>query len=148
MWPELQTIQMTYQQIIEGERPWTALGDFLTYWFEYAKDRRADLVREPIQEPAEASPDQHRWATFCTASVEYLCDHAGLPCPDWVTVPASPLPDPWFVGLGAHKPKIQARLIQQSPAPFARRNIYCEERTFATKYDRAASARRRSSTVP
>ena len=60
-WPELQTMQTTYQLITQGERPWNALGDFLNYWFGYAADRRAELVREPIQEPVEASADLHRW---------------------------------------------------------------------------------------
>jgi hypothetical protein len=148
MWPELQTMQMTYQRIVEGERPWNALGDFLTYWFQYAADRREALVSDPIQEPVGATPEQHRWAALCAALVDYQCSRAGISCPDWAAAPTYTLSDPWFVGLGAHKPEIQARLLRETPAPFARRNIYGEERTFGTKYDCAASARRRSSTVP
>jgi hypothetical protein len=55
MWPELQTMRMTYQQISMGERPWNALGDFLNYWFGYATDRRGELVQDPIREPEDAA---------------------------------------------------------------------------------------------
>ncbi len=89
MWPELQTMRMTYQQITKGERPWNALGDFLNYWFGYAPDRREELVKDPIQEPEGPALDLHQWAVFCAASVEYLCQRSGLPCPDWVTAPGT-----------------------------------------------------------
>ena len=136
-WPELQTMRTTYQLIVQGERPWNALGDFLNYWFGYATDRRAELVTEPIQEPTEVTSDLHRWAAFCAASVEYLCERYSVPCPDWVLQPTYTLSDPWFTGLGAHKPQIQARLIQETPAPFAGRNIFCGNRMFANKYELA-----------
>ena len=147
-WPELQTMQTTYQLIVQGERPWNALGDFLNYWFGYATDRRAELVREPIQEPAEVTADLHQWAAFCAASVEYLCERYNIPCPAWVLQPAYTLSDPWFTGLGADKPQIQARLKQETPAPFARRNIFCGNRVFANKYELAERVGSLSSTVP
>ncbi len=40
----LQTMAWTYQEICQGERPWTALGNFMNDWFDYAKDRRAQLL--------------------------------------------------------------------------------------------------------
>ena len=147
-WPELQTMQTTYQLIAQGERPWNALGDFLNYWFGYATDRRAELVREPIQEPAEVTTDLHHWAAFCAASVEYLCERYGIPCPVWVFQPTYTLSDPWFTGLGADKPKIQARLVQETPTPFARRNVFCGNRMFANKYELAERVASFSSTAP
>jgi hypothetical protein len=147
-WPELQTMQTTYQLIVQGERPWNALGDFLNYWFGYATDRRAELVREPIQEPAEVTADLHRWAAFCAASVEYLCGHYSIPCPVWAFQPTYTLFDPWFTGMGADRPRIQARLMQETPAPFARRNIFCGDRVFANKYELAQRVGSLSSPVP
>ena len=136
MWAELQTMRMTSQEIFQGERPWTALGDFLNYWYSYTVDRRADLVKESVQEPENVTPELHQWAVFCAASVEYLCFAYSIPCPEWVQAyPA--LPEPCFTGLGSTKPHIQARLKQESPAPFAKRNIYCSPRVFANKYELA-----------
>ena len=123
-WPALQTMQTTCQLITQRERSWNALGDFLNYWFGYATDRRAELAREPIQEPTEVTADLHRWAAFCAASVEYLCERYSIPCPEWVLQPAYNLSEPWFTGLGADRPQIQVRLRQETPAPFARRNIF------------------------
>lgn len=140
MWAELQTIQMTYQEIFKGERPWNALGDFLNYWFSYATDRRIDLVREAIQEPENVTQELHQWAVFCAASVEYLCYKYGVDCPAWVQA-YSALPEPWFRGLGASKPHVQDRLKQETPEPFARRNIYCSSRAFANKYELAEQRR-------
>ena len=146
-WPELQTMRTTYQLIVQGERPWNALGDFLNYWFGYATNRRAELVAEPIQEPTEVTSDLHRWAAFCAASVEYLCGRYSVPCPDWVLQPTYSLSDPWFTGLGAHKPQIQARLIQETPTAFAGRNIFCGNRMFANKYELAERVGSLSPTV-
>jgi len=136
-WPELQTMKTTYQLIVQGERPWNALGNFLNYWFGYAPDQRAELVREPIQEPVEVTHNLHQWAAFCAASVEYLCGRYNIPCPAWVLQPTYVLPEPWYTGLGADKPQIQARLRQETPAPFARHNVYCGNRVFANKYELA-----------
>jgi WD40 repeat protein len=44
----LHTIAATFQEISQGEEPWIALGNFLNDWFDYAKDRRADLVAAPL----------------------------------------------------------------------------------------------------
>jgi hypothetical protein len=143
MWSDLQTMQETYQEITHGERPWNALGDFINYFFCYALDRRAELVKDPIEEPAETTPELHQWAVFCTASVEYLCQKYDLPCPDWVKKPISKLVEPWFMGLGAKKPHVQERLKQETPEPFTRRNIFCGNRIFANKYEAAANIRER-----
>jgi len=143
MWTELQTIDMTYKAITEGERPWNALGDFLNYWFAYAAEQREELVKEPIEEPAETTSEMHQWAVFCAASVEYLCERYSISCPQWVYNPIYSLTEPWFRGLGAHKPLIQAKLKLETPEPFARRNIYCSPHMFSNKYEVAADVRQR-----
>ena len=146
----LQTMALTYQEICQGERPWTALGNFMNDWFDYAKDRRAQLVADPISLPEgfNLDPDTHRWAAFCAASVEYLCGRYEVPCPSWAHNSAYCLPEPWFDSLGAHKPEVRTRLIQQTPEPFTRRNIYCGNRMFANKYEIAEQYRRLSLTIP
>jgi hypothetical protein len=144
MWADLQTMQMTYQQMVQGERPWTALGDFLNYWHAYAADRRSELVHDPLQEPVEVTPELHRWAAFCAASVEFLCQTDAIPCPQWIDDPTYILPESWFTGLGATKPHVQERLKQEAPEPFTRRNIYCSPRAFANKYAAAASIQRQT----
>jgi hypothetical protein len=69
----LQTMALTYQEICQGERPWVALGNFMNDWFDYAKDRRTQLVVDPIFLPESPNSEALRWAAFCTASVEWLC---------------------------------------------------------------------------
>ncbi len=145
MWPDLYTIAIAYRQIVQGERPWTALGDFMNYWFAYATEQRESLVSEPISEPEQPTEEQHQWAAFCAAAVEYLCGKYGLACPDWVHNPAYTLAEPWFKGLGAHKANVQARLRLETPEPFTRRNIFCGERIFANKYETAATVQARRS---
>jgi len=44
----LQTMQVTFEQICAGERPWTALGNFMNYWYAYAKDRREALIADAL----------------------------------------------------------------------------------------------------
>ncbi|QBD77092.1 hypothetical protein EPA93_14195 [Ktedonosporobacter rubrisoli] len=143
MWAELQTIQMTYAQILQGERPWNALGDFLNYWFDYASDRRQEMVEDALVLPGTLTDETLRWAAFCSASVEYLCACYGLTCPAWVHDPAYVLPEPWFHGLGAQRPHVQMRLLHETPEAFSRRKIYCSPRLFANKYELASEKRER-----
>jgi hypothetical protein len=129
------TMALTYQAICQGERPWVALGNFMNEWFDYARDQREHLVADPIALPER--PDSHglRWAAFCAASVEWLCGHYEVPCPSWVYNSSFSLPEPWFDSPGAHKPQVRERLLQQTPEPFTRRNIFCGNRVFANKYE-------------
>ena len=83
-------------------------------------------------------------AAFGAASVEWLCRRYGVPCPSWVYNPAYSLPEPWFDSPGAHKPRVRERLLQQTPEPFARRNVYCGNRIFANKYEFAEQYQRHS----
>lgn len=140
----LQTMAFTYEEICQGQQPWVALGNFMNDWFDYAKDRRAELVADSLSLPVEPDEEKVRWAVFCAASVEYLCERYGVACPEWVYDPAYVLAEPWFDAPMAHKPEIRAYLIQQTPAPFARRNIYCGDRIFANKYEFAEQYRTRA----
>jgi len=138
---QLQTMAFSYQEICQGELPWVALGNFMNYWFDYAKDRRTELVATPISLPDPLSDELFRWAVFCAASVEYLCERYGVPCPSWVHNPAYCLSESWFDAPMAHKLQVRERLVQQTPEPFTKRNIYCGNRMFANKWEFAEQYR-------
>ena len=137
----LQTMALSYQEICRGEEPWITLGNFMNDWFAYAKDRRPELVAEPIVLPRSPTLDMLRWAAFCTASVEWLCERYNVPCPSWVHEAPFCLRESWFDSPGAHKPEIREWLIAETPEPFTRRNIYCGNRMFANKYELAEQYR-------
>jgi hypothetical protein len=126
-----------YAAICYGERPWTALGNFLNEWFDYTKDDRQLLVIQSIAIPPLPTNEEIRWAAFCAASVEWLCICSQVPCPRWVEDVAARLPEPWFHAFHPENQAVQERLIDQTPEPFARRNIFCGNRIFANKYDLA-----------
>src|SRR6266571_3525325 len=73
-----------YTDICQGEDPWTALGNFTNAWYDYAKRIRPSLVSDPLVYPEHETAYTRRWAAFCAASVEFLCDRYSLPCPEWV----------------------------------------------------------------
>ena len=75
------TMAASYRDICQGEEPWIALGNFMNEWFDYAKDRRAELVAAPTSLPEVPTQQQLRWAAFCAASVEYLCARYSVLCP-------------------------------------------------------------------
>lgn len=143
----IQTMALAYQAICQGERPRVALGNFMNEWFDYAKDQRARLIADPLTLPDAPGINALRWAAFCAASVEWLCGCYGIPCPSWVHNAAYSLPEPWFDSPGAHKPQVHARLLQQAPEPFSRRNVYCGNRIFANKYEFAEQYQRNSTTL-
>src|ERR1700730_10398004 len=140
----LQTMAIAYQEICQGETPWVALGNFINAWFGYATDKRTQLVSDSISLPESLTTHTQRWAAFCAASVEWLCERYNVPCPSWVYNPIFHLLEPWFDSPGAHKPEVRARLIQKTPEPFTSRNIFCGDRMFANKYELAEQHRRRS----
>ena len=104
-------------------------------WFDYAIDRREQLVAGSIIVPEDADSNMLRWAAFCAASVEYLCKRYNVPCPSWVFNPTYHLSEPWFYSPAADVPEIRQWLIQQTSEPFTRRNIYCGNRIFDNKYE-------------
>jgi len=129
---QLQTMSITFRQICEGERDWTALGNFMNYWYAYAKDRRAELIAEPLPAYDETSLYQHRWAVFCAASVEWFCNKYAVSCPSWVHDPNYTLSEPWFFHL--HEP-VKSRLMQTTPKEFTRRNVFCGDNIYANKWE-------------
>ncbi len=139
---QLQTMAQAYQEICQGERPWTALGNFMNYWFDYAKDRREQLVIDPLQLPQSLMLYQHRWAAFCAASVEWLCRRYGVTCPSWVYDPIYCLSEPWFDAPHQNIPQVREWLITHTPESFTRRNVYCGDRMFENKYELAERYRR------
>jgi hypothetical protein len=142
---ELQTIAISYREICAGADPWLPLGNFMNDFFGNFPELRAEMVIDPVQMPGEPSEDEFRWAVFCAASVEYLCQKYELPIPAWVMNPTYTLVDPWYYSRGAHKPNVRERLERDTPEPFVRRNIYCGGRVFANKYELAAELRQRKS---
>jgi hypothetical protein len=148
----LQTMSLSYQEICQGEAPWIALGNFMNDWLDYAKDRRAQLVADPLFLPTIFTEHTQRWAAFCAASVEWLCERYTVPCPTWIDNPIFCLPEPWFDSPGADRAEIRQYLIEQTPEPFTRRNIYCGNRMFENKYEFVEQYRRlvaaRSSATP
>lgn len=133
----IQTMAWAYTEICKGEDPWTALGNFTNAWYDYAKSIRADLVREPLvrPEPEQETEYTHRWAAFCAASVDFLCERYNVPCPYWVHDPYYTLETPWWYSLRADDPSIREQLLKTTPAPFALRNIFCTNRLFQNKYE-------------
>ncbi len=140
----LQTMAVTYQEICQGETSWVALGNFMNDWFDYAKDKRVQLVCDPISLPESLNIHTQRWAAFCAASVEWLCERYNVPCPSWVHNPIFHLAEPWFDSPGAHKPEVRKWLIEETPEPFTRRNIFCGDRMFANKYELVEQLHHRS----
>ena len=78
----IQTMARAYQQICDGEDPWTALGNFTNAWYGYAKHDRFALVKDPIEQPEQLTRHTRRWGAFCAASVEFLCRCYDVPCPE------------------------------------------------------------------
>jgi hypothetical protein len=115
---------------VQGKTPWTALGNFANAWYDYAKGIRAALVSEPLGKPEADSEHTRQWGAFCAASVEFLCDRYGIPCPEWVQEPSYTLSTPWYgdTVVLQHRRKM-------SPAPFARRNVFCGNRLYKNKYE-------------
>src|SRR5689334_7814635 len=99
MIPNIKTVQTmvrAYQQICDGAEPWIAPGNFRNAWYDYGKDYRSDLVREPIAEPVQHTVHNRRWGAFCAASVEFLCNAYDVPCPAWVHDSRYILMTPWW----------------------------------------------------
>jgi len=135
-----QTIKQVYQDIKNGDDPWVAIGDFSHDWYGNYTEiaQRLALVSEVVELSVEgASREQRQWAAFCAASVEYLCQEAGLAVPSWVDNPAYILPkeDAFYTSPLAFKQRVRERLEQESPAAFRKRNVFCSKRVYANKYE-------------
>jgi hypothetical protein len=133
-----QTIAEAYRQMCKGQEPWIALGNFRNAWYGHAKDRRVELVSEPLGKPAQDTEFANRWGAFCAATVEFLCERYAILCPQWVHEPGYTLETPWWHTERADDPKILKRLIQTTPEAFARRKIFCGNRLYQNKYEMSA----------
>lgn len=135
-----QTIKQAYQDIKNGDDPWVALGNFSHDWYGNYREtaQRLALVSDLVEIPAETDPvEQRQWAAFCAASVEYLCQEAGLTIPSWVENPAYILPksSAFYTSPLAYKQRVRERLEQEAPEPFKKRNVFCSMRVYANKYE-------------
>jgi hypothetical protein len=140
-----QTMKQAYQDIREGNEPWVALGDFSHDWYgNYPETaQRIALVAEPVEIPAESDPVELRqWAAFCAASVEYLCLEASIAVPSWVYNPLYTLSkeETFYTSPLAYKQRVRERLEQEAPEPFRKRNVFCDKRVYANKYERRLTA--------
>jgi hypothetical protein len=131
----IQTMTRAYQQICAGEDPWIALGNFRNAWYSYTRDFRSTLVSEMPAQPEHDTEHTWRWRVFCVASVEFLCDRYEIPCPEWVHDPLYTLETPWWHTRHTYDPSIRTKLMEITPAPFARRNIFCGNRLYQNKYE-------------
>lgn len=129
---QLQTMSIAFQQICAGERDWTALGNFMNYWYSYAKDHREALIADSLPAYDETSLFQHRWAVFCAASVEWFCNKYHVPCPEWVYDEKYTLTDPWLFYL---REPGKSWVLHTTPEEFSRRNVYCGENIYANKWE-------------
>lgn len=137
---QFQTMSKAFSQICEGERPWTALGNFMNYWYEYAKNRRDALIIDPLPAYDLQNRELHQWAVFCAASVEWFSNKYQVPCPSWVHNPLYILDAPWFFYTTE---KAKVGLLETTPEEFKRRNIFCGDRCYANKWELVEDIQRR-----
>ena len=136
-WP-VQTLARAYAGIRAGDDEWVAINEFFHEWFDYSRDNRAMLVAGPIQADDIAhESDPWRWAVFCAAAADYLCERYQVECPAWATDPVYTLAEPWygFGDVGANAPAVRAHFERVTPAALRRRNILGGDRVFANKYE-------------
>lgn len=130
-----QTFARSFAQICAGEDPWIPLGKLMHQFFGAYRMFRAELVRDPVEVPAEASADMFQWAVFCAASVEYLCHTYDLKCPVWAMEERYRLSEPWYYHLAADLDEVQHELRETTPEEFARRNVYIGANPYRNKYE-------------
>lgn len=131
----LQTFKQAYAQIVAGESPWIALGNFMHHFFGAYRDRRAELVHEEIEVPTMVTDEQWRWAVYIAASVEYLCNKYDLEIPLWSTRERYQLVEPWYDDMCADLEEVQLELREETPEVFVRRNVFCGAEPYRNKYE-------------
>ena len=125
-----QTIAETFEQICHRKMPWIAIGNFWNDCWYFSVEHRRELVETPL--PPAPTPAFHRWAAFCAAMVEWLCEQDDVACPAWTKQEYYVLSKPWFYD---RKWTRKSWLLATTPAPFKRRNIYGGDRMFLGKRD-------------
>jgi hypothetical protein len=62
-------------------------------------------------------------------------ERVDIPCSEWARVPSYTLPTPWWHTPQPDDPAVRDYLVNSTPAPFARRKIFCGNRLFQNKYE-------------
>lgn len=117
------TMAETFERIIHQEDVWNAIGDFLDDWRYCSTGERQALVLDPIG--SATTPEQHKWATFCAAIVEYLCKQDNIAFPTWTGKPEYHMEHPWFLYKNW---RLRAWQLTTTPIPFRSRNIFGGDR--------------------
>lgn len=163
----VQTLARAYAEIAAQaaqSNPWVALNEFFHEWWDYSRTERPTLIAEdvlaggpsmlldtsPSELPASERDRRWRWAVFCAAVADYLCEREGLVPPAWVVDPRYTLTEPWYASDATGNmgvvpplaPAARAHLEQTTPASLRHRNILCGDRVFANKYDFAQQVQR------
>ncbi|GCE46295.1 hypothetical protein EI42_03100 [Thermosporothrix hazakensis] len=118
--------------IVQGEDPWYAVKCFLHDWWCFAVTHRQELIQTPP--PVGQTLTQQRWAAFCAAMVEELCNRVAFPHPSWIFQPEYILSRRWVIN-----PYTSAGTLE----PFTRRNIIISKTVLDNKYEYAAGHQKR-----
>jgi hypothetical protein len=118
------------REIYQGEDPWVAIGCFLNDWWSSEEDKQASLISDPL--PPSITLEGKRWAAFCAATVEELCQRASLISPAWTNKQEYFLVEPWF-----YYPQLSQRewLLSTTPESYKRRNIFVGDNVLDNKYE-------------
>ncbi|MDQ2904189.1 MAG: hypothetical protein M3Y81_11615 [Chloroflexota bacterium] len=117
-------------QIYQGEDPWYALGCFEHDWWGHAPEHRVELIAEPP--PPAHTPEEQRWAAFCAAVVEELCERTNVLPPSWTVAPQYVLEEPWFY---EQEDEPRAQVIAANLASFTRHNVFVSPTVLDNKYE-------------
>ena len=124
-------------QIYQGEDPWYALGCFEHDWWCHTPEHQAELIAEPP--PPAHTPEEQRWAAFCAAVVEELCERTNVPKPCWTVAPQYVLEEPWFY---EQEDEPRAQVIAANLASFTRHNVFVSPTVLDNKYEFAQTYRK------
>lgn len=119
------TLADAWQKVVDGtQAPPIVLGNFLDDWHRSTEIDRQRIVAEVIADVLDL--EQHRWACFLAATVEYLTVTNELPPPRWVFEDRWVLDEPWFL---ISYWKLRAWLLVATPPPWKRRRIFGGDET-------------------
>jgi len=118
------TLAETYERIMAGADSDVALSEFLdTFYLTSTADGRLDTLRRKPPLTGDAHLD-----ALAGAVAEYLARQYELPSiPSWAFEPARYLNHPWHTS-SINSTGMREYLTHTSPAEFASRNIFTEER--------------------
>lgn len=132
---QYQTIIRTYELICKDESPWIAIGNFLNDWWFYAVPQRPELIKTPLLLALDKRTQ--RWAAFCAAMVDTLCEQCNIRCPDWTKQEQFQLSQPWFYYKASTS---RSWLLATTPASFKRHNVYMGNNVLSGKWDLPTSS--------